>query len=74
MEKPTSIPREKSGVLHSQMTTEGKKIRGILCCLIPLSFNLASVRSLPKNQHAQRKLLNFENWCNGEVSKIMASF
>ena len=26
-------------------------------------------RVLPKNQHTQRKLLNFENWCNGEVSK-----
>ena len=24
---------------------------------------------LPKNQHPQRKLLNFENWCNGELSK-----
>ena len=24
----------------------------------------------PKNQHTQRKLLNFENWVNGEVSKI----
>ena len=27
-------------------------------------------RFLPKNQHNQRKLLNFKNWCNGEVSKI----
>ena len=26
-------------------------------------------RFLPKNQHTQRKLLKFENWCNGEVSK-----
>ena len=26
-------------------------------------------RFLPKNQHTQRKLLNFENWFNGEVSK-----
>ena len=26
-------------------------------------------RFLPKNQHTQMKLLNFENWCNGEVSK-----
>ena len=26
-------------------------------------------RFLPKNQYAQRKLLNFENWCNEEVSK-----
>ena len=27
-------------------------------------------RFLPMNQHTQRKLLNFENWINGEVSKI----
>ena len=27
-------------------------------------------RFLPKKQHTQRKLLNFENWVNGEVSKI----
>ena len=27
-------------------------------------------RFLPKNQHTQRKLLDFENWFNGEVSKI----
>ena len=26
-------------------------------------------RFLPKNQHTQSKLLNFENWVNGEVSK-----
>ena len=25
---------------------------------------------LPKNQHIQWNLLNFENWCNGELSKI----
>ena len=27
-------------------------------------------RFLPKNQHTQGKLLNFENWASGEVSKI----
>ena len=27
-------------------------------------------RFLPKNQYTQRKLLNFENWVSGEVSKI----
>ncbi len=27
-------------------------------------------RILPKNQHTQRKLLNFEFWINGELSKI----
>ena len=31
-------------------------------------------RFLPKNQHTQRKLLNFENWVNGEVSKIRHHF
>ena len=27
-------------------------------------------RFLPKNQHTQRKLLNFENWVNGECQKF----
>ena len=31
-------------------------------------------RFLPKNQHTQRKLLNFENWVSGEVSKIGRHF
>ena len=31
-------------------------------------------RFLPKNPHTQRKLLNFENWVNGEVSKIRRHF
>ena len=26
-------------------------------------------RFLPKNQHTQRKLLNYEFWINGELSK-----
>ena len=29
---------------------------------------------LPKNQHTQRKLLNFDNWVNEEVSKIGHNF
>ena len=31
-------------------------------------------RFVPKNQHTQRKLLNFENWVNGEVSKNRRHF
>ena len=27
-------------------------------------------RVLSKNQHTQKKLLDFENWVNGEVTKI----
>ena len=30
-------------------------------------------RFLPKNQHTQRKLLNFENWVNGEHSGSSAT-
>ena len=30
-------------------------------------------RFLPKNQYTQRKLLNFENWVSGEVSKSAKS-
>ena len=33
-------------------------------------WGLKLKRFLPKNQHTQRKLLNFENWVSGEVSKI----
>jgi hypothetical protein len=29
-----------------------------------------SERFLSKNQHTERKLLNFENWVDGEVSKL----
>ena len=31
-------------------------------------------RFLPKNQHTQRKLLNFEFWFNAELSKIEYHF
>ena len=31
-------------------------------------------RFLPRNQHNQRKLLNFENWSSGELSKIEHHF
>ena len=27
-------------------------------------------RFLPKNQRTQETFFNFENWCNGELSKI----
>jgi hypothetical protein len=31
---------------------------------------IKSERFLPKNQHTQRKLSDFEFWINGELSKI----
>ena len=46
-----------------------------LCTMVIRVVNVSSGgtkldRFLPKNQHTQRKLLNFENWCSGELSKI----
>ena len=41
------------------------------------SFQTADLkleRFLPKNQHTQRKLLNFEFWINGELSKSAKIF
>ena len=29
---------------------------------------------LPKNKHTQKKSLTFEDWCSGEVSKIIRMF
>ena len=31
-------------------------------------------KKLPKNQHTKRKLLNFENWCNGVLSVFVFCF
>ena len=42
-----------------------------------LSFQTGATkleRLLPKNQHTQRKLLNFEDWVNGQVSKVGHNF
>ena len=30
-------------------------------------------KNLPKNQHTQRKLLNFENWVNGDLRSFQKS-
>ena len=41
------------------------------------SFQMGGTRLeifLPKNQHTQRKVSNFENWSNGEVSKCAKSW
>ena len=39
-------------------------------CQVFSSGGIKLERFLLKNQHTQRKFLNFENWCNGEVSKF----
>ena len=45
------------GIQVVEFSSRGKKSEGFL----------------PKNQHAQRKLLNFENWVNEEASKSAKS-
>ena len=54
-----------SDVLFSPLT----KYYGDTGCLV-FKEDTKLERFLPKNQHTKRKLSNFENWCNGEVSKV----
>ena len=50
----------------------------ILLCIFTMAIQVVEFSSggtklerfLHKNQHTQRKLLNFEFWINGELSKI----
>ena len=55
----------KSDITLSDMNMEAMAIR-----VVEFSNGGTKLeRFLPKNQHTQRKLLNFENWVNEEVSK-----
>ena len=44
-------------------------VYGDTSCQVLKWGDTKSERFLPKNQHNQCKLLNFENWCSREVSK-----
>ena len=48
----------------------GPEYYGNTCCQVFKRVGTKLERCLPKNQHNQRKFLNFENWCSGELSKI----
>ena len=59
---------------------ESHPLKGIVSSLLIMSnmaiqvveFSSGGIkleRFLPKNQHAQRKFLNFKHWCDGELSK-----
>ena len=49
--------------------------RGMVIGVVKYSSGGYKIRKLlPKNQHTQRKFLNFDNWCSGEVSKIEHHF
>ena len=42
--------------------------------VVEFSNGRCKIRKIsPKNQHPQRKLLNFENWVNGEALKLEVS-
>ena len=75
------LPAQFSGnreIIHYSWTFDLKPSSSYRCyCCILWQYGFWSFqagctkleRFLPKNQHTQRKLLNFENWVNGEVSK-----
>ena len=44
-------------------------VRSIAIPVLEFQFWGYKIRKeMPKDKHTQRKLLNFENWCNGELS------
>ena len=54
------------GTYQSQIALQFMAIR-----FVEFSFGGTKLeRFLPKNHYTRRKLLNFENWVNGVVSKI----
>ena len=52
--KPLLLPFEAMVIRNVEFLSGGTKLE----------------RFLLKNKHTQRKLLDFENWCNGEVPKF----
>ena len=42
--------------------------------VMELSGDTKLDRFSPKNQHIQRKFLNFQNWCSGEVCQKVPKF
>ena len=84
LEKPSTIKVIGSGVQVLPPTYQSR-VQSIYCAddshsvrNILLQYRLWSFqawgtkleRFLPKNQHTQKKLLNFEFWINHELSKI----
>ena len=51
--------------VHSSQLWPGNMVIRV----VKFSSFLKLERFSSKNQHTQKKLLNFENWCSGEVSK-----
>ena len=77
LSKPSGSLSNVSVKLDFFFIREGKKLRVQLWQYGLWSFQTGGTkleRVLPKNQHTQRKLLNFKNWVNENVSKIIRIF
>ena len=61
--------------MYSGINFIGKNLHSVGCALWQYGlwgFQTGGTkleRLLPENQHTQKKLLHFENWVNGEMSK-----
>ena len=55
-----------AAVYTSPVPTEGDvNLEGHIMAIRVVEFSNGGYRFLPKNQHTQRKLFNFENWISG---------
>ena len=48
-------------------------LKGMAIWVVEFSNKGYKIRFLPKNQHTQRNLLNFENWVNGGIGEVSKS-
>ena len=80
--KPTPIEKSSQGQSCHQVIQKFPKKKSenwsfFIMVIQFVEFSRGSTkfeRCLPKNQHTHRKLLNFEDWCSVELSKIWQHF
>ena len=65
----TLVRRKKKSKLFHMVHTYKVSITNLVLTMVIWVVKVSSGGyKIRKNQHTQRKLLNFENWCSGEVS------
>ena len=61
----SNLPKEETRIDHVVYTS-----KMVVRVVELLSGGTKLERCLPKKQHTQKKFLNSEDWCSGELSKI----
>ena len=72
------MPQKKKNMNSSKIQSKQLTMSGMVLRVVEFSSGVYNYtileRFLPKNQHIQRKFMNFENWCNGKLSNTAHHF